>query len=293
MYRQMDELRSLRINSYSLLWLFLAVTLCMGSIIVAAFVWHLLLKGAGVSLSFPKTFSIVGTSLLGKYLPGNLMHYAGRFVLGKKAGISMELMTLSVGAETILALASVFLLLAIGIILDPAASGQLHAILSFITFNQINYVVISGLLLLVFLFLLNFRDKLIYFVSMLNPRNLIFAFALSVANYLLYCLTLLPIISGLHIIHSELIWSRLLWGFCLAWGAGFIMPGAPGGIGIREAVIIKVFGSTIGVSNATVLAITLRVVSTFGDVFIFFIAWYIGRRVLQKTISPQDAGYSP
>ena len=56
-----------------------------------------------------------------------------------------------------------------------------------------------------------------------------------------------------------------------SWVAGFITPGAPGGIGVREAVLVSVLHPFDLGGEALVIAAELRIISTLGD-FTFFAA---------------------
>ncbi len=53
--------------------------------------------------------------------------------------------------------------------------------------------------------------------------------------------------------------------FTVAWAAGFVVVYAPGGLGIREAVIVLILGSHLGVGEAIVLAASSRIVFTVVD----------------------------
>jgi hypothetical protein len=53
--------------------------------------------------------------------------------------------------------------------------------------------------------------------------------------------------------------------FALAWLAGLVAVFAPGGIGVREAVIVALLRSRLGEADAIVLAATSRIVLTAID----------------------------
>lgn len=57
--------------------------------------------------------------------------------------------------------------------------------------------------------------------------------------------------------------------FLIAWLAGFVVPGAPGGLGVREAVIVLFLSPQVGEATALQFALLLRVVSTIGDVVLY------------------------
>ncbi len=63
----------------------------------------------------------------------------------------------------------------------------------------------------------------------------------------------------------------------LAWLIGFLTPGAPGGIGIREAVLIALL-SGFGQEEAVLMAAALlRLITTLGDVYLLAAGWLLFR----------------
>jgi glycosyltransferase 2 family protein len=72
-------------------------------------------------------------------------------------------------------------------------------------------------------------------------------------------------------------WYRLSFGFAFSWLIGFIIPGAPGGIGIREVVFTGLFGSQLGEGVAITLALIIRIVTTLSDVVTFISAYIFSR----------------
>jgi hypothetical protein len=54
-------------------------------------------------------------------------------------------------------------------------------------------------------------------------------------------------------------------GYALAWLCGFVIPGASAGLGVREAVIVLLFGDD---PAALFTAMGMRVVTTLGDVLL-------------------------
>jgi hypothetical protein len=54
--------------------------------------------------------------------------------------------------------------------------------------------------------------------------------------------------------------------FSLAWSAGFIVPGAPAGLGVREATLLATLGPMIGMGPAVTVAILHRLITAAIDV---------------------------
>lgn len=53
---------------------------------------------------------------------------------------------------------------------------------------------------------------------------------------------------------------------CLAWMAGYLVPGAPGGLGVREAVLLLGLAPTVGEPSALAAAASYRMVTVLSDV---------------------------
>lgn len=69
--------------------------------------------------------------------------------------------------------------------------------------------------------------------------------------------------------------------YLIAWLAGFVIPGAPGGIGVREGVLVLLLaGHPGGEAAGLALGIGMRAVTTFGDVLSGAVGYWIGRGAL-------------
>ena len=59
--------------------------------------------------------------------------------------------------------------------------------------------------------------------------------------------------------------------YILAWLIGFAIPGAPGGLGVREVFIVVNLTPATGEPKALVFALMMRLASTIGDVLFFVV----------------------
>jgi uncharacterized membrane protein YbhN (UPF0104 family) len=50
---------------------------------------------------------------------------------------------------------------------------------------------------------------------------------------------------------------------------GFVIVLAPSGLGVREATFVALLGPQVGVAAATLVAVTLRLANTIGDLLAF------------------------
>jgi len=70
--------------------------------------------------------------------------------------------------------------------------------------------------------------------------------------------------------------------FSAAWIAGFLAPGAPAGLGIREAILLTGLGPTFGAQAAVEIAILFRALSVTADL----VALCVGALLLRSTATP-------
>jgi hypothetical protein len=68
-------------------------------------------------------------------------------------------------------------------------------------------------------------------------------------------------------------WYHFTWGFTLAWVLGFVVPGAPGGLGIREVILFGLYRQELGTGIVIGLSLLLRIITSLGDLLTFGIAF--------------------
>ena len=92
--------------------------------------------------------------------------------------------------------------------------------------------------------------------------------------------------------------AMLLAASAASWLAGFVVIGAPGGLGVREAAFVALAGGALGESHALLLIGFFRVVTFLGDT-LFFAAGAIVLRVRERgtvadgTTPPSENRRSP
>ena len=243
---------------------------CGGYAVACVFLglaWQRILEGLGApTLRWRKVQSLYAQSQLGKYLPGNIFHVVGRQMLGNRAGIPHGVLAASTLYE-FSALGAASLVLALPLSLDagmpvprdlpPWTLGipaGLALLLAWVAQRQIRRRWPR---------LLNRRVVLGWFQAW--GFHLLF-FALSGAllvalGYAFSPRALEPAIA-----------VRLGAVFALSWLAGFVTPGAPSGVGIREGVIVLTLQPLLPTAPAALIALLLRVVTVTGDLLYFVLA---------------------
>ena len=69
---------------------------------------------------------------------------------------------------------------------------------------------------------------------------------------------LVPVHSGMSLLLS-------VGGYALAWSVGFLVVFAPGGLGVREVVLVTTLTPLVGAGTATAVALVSRAVTTASD----------------------------
>lgn len=235
----------------------LAVVASVVAVTAYGLVWPYILRRLGT----PAPWSWVGLffkSQLGKYLPGSVWQYAGRVGLARNRGVPMQRALASVIAEV--ALSAIAAAVAASLVLgEVAAAGVV--------------IGVAGLLVLALLL----RPSVASLLAGASGGTRLDRTSLSAA------LRAAPATVGLYLIvwglYGVAFWTtgralfdvpasdlpRYIGVFALAWLVGVVAFFAPGGIGVREAVIVALLHSRLGEADAIVLAATSRIVLTAID----------------------------
>lgn len=205
-------------------------------------------------------FVAYAKSSIFKYLPGNVFHFVGRNVYGKSDERTHWRMAAATATELALSC-----LAAVGIAAGFVAGGG--RVLPGVPWPLALLVPAAGYGGgLVILRLLPPRHGRLAALHALRP-GLPLATTLSLVSFLA-----MGVIAAAF---AEVVWpgrfdfAATAAAYLLAWLAGVVVPGAPGGIGIREAVLVLLLSPTDGQAVTLQLALMLRLVTTFGDVVLF------------------------
>jgi hypothetical protein len=214
-----------------------------------------------------------GKANLAKYLPGNVLHFAGRQFLGARQGWPQAAIATASLLEVCL-----FVLLPMGLaVLALATAGELglmdvagwHGTVAVATAGLLG-VVVSGALVvrrlpaavvtrlarLVPARPAEIAPACLYFLSFFLGMSLI-AWALHGLVAGSMAIAQLPLLTGV---------------FLVSWVTGFIVPGAPGGIGVREGSFALLGGVFLEQESLVVVALLLRFVTLAGEGLLFLLA---------------------
>lgn len=248
-------------------------------------VWKNLISGFGWKITFKESFIILGRSQIAKYIPGNVFHYLGRHILSKNLGIPNNIIINSIFTETILLVLSSTFIFFISAIIHGYRDFMFEGINNLIAPAAIIAGIIILLSLIAFLiikFIPGIKERLIRHNIIVSLKSLnIKKLWIQLFFGLILCMVFFLSAGSIMYFLNEYFWGgfSILFLFfigtnAVAWVAGFITPGASGGIGVREVVIITLLTPYIGQPKALVLAIILRLITISGDLLSFIIAYF-------------------
>ena len=237
------------------------------------------------------TISVYARANIGKYLPGNVMHFVGRNYFGARLGLGHADMAISTAFEIMgLALAAVGLTL-----VGSLASGSLTLFLNSLATRRFQLILVSSTLAILTIasfavfrisrklrsLVIRLKERLSNAVRDVRQKKfrggvlgfLATLFTLYTLNFFLYAFIVVCAaynFLGMPITFISTI--SLSTAYIASWLIGFIIPGAPGGLGVREAVFLILSGSSLGHGEALALAAISRAICFAGDGLAFLVA---------------------
>ncbi len=225
---------------------------------------------------------IYAKSNIGKYLPGNVMHYANRNILGFQYSINQKHMAFSTIMEIVLKVICVFIMITI------FASDQMNGVIDLLDNNygiDIGYIyilLISGILVLslVLYYLFRKRLKKPFRISVVFWTIILYAivFIINVTVFIISAL----LISDHSIIMNNVLYIASI--YLIAWLIGYLTPGSPGGIGVRETIAVLALGNILNQEEVALISVMARIVTITGDIIAYSVNMiYEKRRNIYET----------
>lgn len=215
-------------------------------------------------------------SQVGKYIPGNFAHQVGRVVLAKKFNIKIQYSVIALSFENMLLILSASLL-SIPVIFKIS---ELQIDTSYLLIViAMTFLVLPILIKIIFQKKTGFKnnsliEKIVKSELSLGDFGL---WAFYICHFLIMAFIfymLLNLVSG----DESLSYWKMLPIVSASWVIGFLTPGSPAGLGVREAVLMA---GLVGYSHeSTLLIVTamFRVITITGDVLLYVIGLGIQAR---------------
>ena len=270
-WEHQNWLRNSALDYKLLITIFICSVIYGLSEFLLSFAWRRLLKMCGhKDISANVCNRIYGKSQIAKYIPGNIFHVVGRHILGSQAGIK-NIVLAGATIYEILGLISISVLIGFGGMIIFGLSNIYFSLYQIILI-LFSTIVITSLITALAPYLMSLRGIILPYRGIWDTIiNISKIYVFYFIFFLIAGLLLVIIVNLFLDININLI-AKLIVIFSIAWLAGFIIPGAPGGIGVREAVIIFFITPIIGEAQSVAIAIALRFVTLLGDVWFLMIS---------------------
>ena len=262
MHGNMTELGNYSFSTVQVHWLILAALTYGVSLITTAMAWPTILRSSGIMINWKVALSIGVAAQFGKYLPGNIAHYLGRAAIAKNYSISLTDSTRSTLLEFVSALLAAGLISLVAILAMPKLYMDiitpLPALLSGLPYE-------AGLAALILMLLAGFAVVLTKADGQ-KPSNRfrLTAVAWLIGSFLLAGCSLFLVLIAFNINAPSNIIS-IIFIYALAWLGGFLVPGAPAGIGVREVILLALLTPYCGPLVAIIVSLAHRLLSTIVD----------------------------
>jgi glycosyltransferase 2 family protein len=241
-----------------LAFLTLAITVCTVPIGVA---WLLLLRLLAYVRQPSWLIGVYFVTQLSKYLPGNVFHYVSRYAVLSRIGISLQTFVAAAVGEAVCLAAVAGLFIVLG-----STAGVFVSSLPMWDSVVTGLAVLAGIIVLTIVVFAFYREKLKFAVKRSQVAVfLCFALAADAVFFLGMALAVSRLIVLFAPNAARIDFVELLSAVSAAWLVGFLVPGSPAGLGVREAVLLVLLGSSLGAATAVVVA-SLRAATILADV---------------------------
>ncbi|MBD1869719.1 flippase-like domain-containing protein [Cyanobacteria bacterium FACHB-471] len=278
----------------AVLALVMSTLLCAGTVAILSLAWSLLIRGGNVYLTVRQAYVIMAQSQIGRYLPGNIWHYAGRVALGRRYGVSAEATLLSTSMETVMIFGMGLIISVAGLLFSEQFFPDVR--IDFYTRNLaapialvIAVFAVIGLAITAVFVVAKpvwtsaknwIKERLPYIhVGRIGVSGLLY-----ISIFLIFGSVIWLLLNLIWRVEAGISWYQFVWSFSIAWVAGFVTPGAPGGIGVREAILVTLYSPVLGEGLALGLSLMLRVLTSLGDLVAFGLAYYLSQTQNLKSL---------
>lgn len=268
--RHAESLPEISWDSRAVAGLGAAVALYGLALLSSASAWHLLLLSAGERPRLRSAAAIFLLSQIGKYLPGNFAQYAGRVALAKEQGLDARPVLFTLALEAAGAILAGVAVAAAG---GPLGPGRIAAALLVAALVALAARLVDSPRLRAWVRLpppalqLPRRRRGLLWLACLGLYS--FNFFVFAACAALLARTLLGAPSAPLPALAALM--------AAAWVAGFVTPGAPAGLGVREAILVAGLRPLYGTGVALGLPLFFRLVTTLADALAFAVGLLLRR----------------
>ena len=257
---QSENIQHVRLDATSLgVFVFALLVIVLGHMNLVM-CWVLQLRKKHANISFQESFISIGLSQIAKYIPGNFAHFIGRAILVKDVNSKSDV-ALAMLIETLMMVVTALLGACIWSVLFYLPSD-----ISIWAIVGVTVAFFSGTYLTIEIIKRRFQ------AFWLQYRTLSLIILLNAFIFILHGIVLF-LIAEIVLDVSGIFFLTYGLGFSAAFLVGYLLPGAPGGIGVREYTFVLLFSSQLGEAIALEVIVLHRILAILGDLVFFLMAY--------------------
>lgn len=244
------------------------------SLLVSALAWKRVIEFfAETEISYHSSAKVYLQANLGKYIPGNIAHFVERNLFAEKAGMGHEEILMGTVLEIAGLLTAAFFL---GVILSFENLCRIIGIFASIGYTIELFALLTVGIAVVCL-LYKKISKIRYLCRKIKQKLFWRMFGLNVVLYIFSMILLAGLMCVLvWVLEGQMLSDQevrtIMDIYVLAWVTGFVVPGAPGGMGVREFVITYLTRNDRLQEYIMLAMIVHRMITVMGDVFGYLLA---------------------
>jgi glycosyltransferase 2 family protein len=219
--------------------------------------WILLARSSGAEARASTLTRILLVSQIAKYLPGNVGQFLGRAWIGQQAGVPLRVSGKAMALELagVLAACAILAIVALSSGLVGAAVGNRASMLSSLVVALAAFGALAGAAIA----LGKGEDRATF------AKPLATATALYIALLMLLACSNIMLVFGLSGTVDWNIAGQVAGAFAVSWLAGFVTPGSPAGLGVREVTFYTLLAGTVPQDVLLMTALAFRMATMTGD----------------------------
>ncbi|HEX3772888.1 MAG TPA: lysylphosphatidylglycerol synthase domain-containing protein [Polyangiaceae bacterium] len=237
-----------------------------------AWSWGFLLRALKVRAATREAMGVFLVSQFAKYLPGNVGQHVGRIALTSQLGWQPGRVIVSILVENGFAVGAGGLVAGAGI--SFAGAGALGASRLIVAAAVLVLGWVSGVVVLKAL-LARPPARVARWLSLVEPVEISAAtltpyLGVHLLSYAGGFISFTAIVSGLFGHFPAESW-KIPAAVSASWLAGYLVPGAPAGLGVREATLTALLGSSLGMGVVVSAALVWRFSALLGDALVLLV----------------------
>lgn len=265
-------------------WLVILSFISLIHYIPVILAWQrLLVATSGVKISFGKAYYVYSRANIAKYIPGNVMQFAGRNILGSYLGIKQGDIAYATVLEIVVSLVSAFVVaaaLSSSYILDSFKILVENKAYKF-TAALVLILIVSIIIVLIVISLKKpkFKEYILKIFTRKSFHSIMNGTLFYIVSSLIWSVMNVLIFTSALTVKLTVSQAATVSGLSLiSWIVGFIVPGSPGGIGIREAIMVLLMEPIIGGGRVAVGAVLLRIINVISDLLLYFLGLIVYKK---------------